>query len=230
MKAEEQVGADGRNVARCGETPHAAGSGQLRTGRALPVAEDFYTIQGEGHNTGRAAYFIRLAGCDVRCPWCDAKYTWNAGGLPYTDIGEVVARAAASGAPCAVITGGEPLMHPLGPLTEALKAHGMEVLLETSGTHPPQGRFDWICLSPKRQAPPLDAVCRMADELKVVIATADDFAWAETCAARTGSSCLLYLQPEWSRFAEAAALVAEYAKARPQWRISLQTHKFMDIP
>ena len=123
-------------------------------GTALPLAEDFYTIQGEGYQTGTAAYFIRLAGCDVGCPWCDAKYTWNIRRYPVSAVEKVIGRAAASGAPCAVITGGEPLMHPLVPLTEGLKANGLQVFLETSGTHPLQGEFDWICLSPKRQGPP----------------------------------------------------------------------------
>ena len=199
-------------------------------GTALPLAEDFYTIQGEGYQTGMAAYFIRLAGCDAGCPWCDAKYTWHAGRYPVSAVEEIIGRAAASGAPCAVITGGEPLLHPLVPLTEGLKANGLKVLLETSGTHPLQGRFDWICLSPKRQAPPLEEVFRAADELKVVIGNAEDLLWAEQCAARAGGSCRLYLQPEWNRFAEAVRLITEYVKAHPQWRVSLQTHKFMDIP
>ena len=199
-------------------------------GTALPLAEDFYTIQGEGYQTGTAAYFIRLAGCDVGCPWCDAKYTWNIRRYPVSAVEKVIGRAAASGAPCAVITGGEPLMHPLVPLTEGLKANGLQVFLETSGTHPLQGEFDWICLSPKRQAPPLEEVFQAADELKVVIGNAEDLLWSEQCAARAGKSCRLYLQPEWSRFAEAVRLITEYVKAHPQWKVSLQTHKFMEIP
>lgn len=201
-----------------------------KRGTALPLAEDFYTIQGEGYQTGTAAYFIRLAGCDVGCPWCDAKYTWNIRRYPVSAVEKVIGRAAASGAPCAVITGGEPLMHPLVPLTEGLKANGLQVFLETSGTHPLQGEFDWICLSPKRQAPPLEEVFQAADELKVVIGNAEDLLWAEQCAARAGKSCRLYLQPEWSRFAEAVRLITEYVKAHPQWKVSLQTHKFMEIP
>ena len=199
-------------------------------GARLPLVEEFHTIQGEGRHTGRAAYFIRLGGCDVRCAWCDAKYTWDARQVPSCEVIEIVARAAASGAPCAVITGGEPLLHPLGPLTGALREHGLEVLLETSGTHSPRGTFDWVCLSPKRQAPPLEEVYRLANELKVVIGGDDDLEWAESCAARCGESCLLYLQPEWSLFARSVELITDYVKAHPQWRISLQTHKFMNIP
>lgn len=199
-------------------------------GECLPVAEMFYTVQGEGAHTGRAAYFVRLGGCDVRCPWCDARYTWEGTDVPLVDVATVAEQAAASGAPAVVITGGEPTLFPLGPLTEALTACGLEVWMETSGTHLPTGHIDWICLSPKRHRPPLDEACRMADELKVVVGTEEDLVWAEACAARVLPDCRLFLQPEWGRRAEAMALIVEYVKAHPRWRISLQTHKYMDIP
>lgn len=199
------------------------------TGR-LPLVEDFYTLQGEGRNTGRAVYFIRLAGCDVGCRWCDAAYTWNRAAHPMADITDIVARAASHPARVAVITGGEPLMHDLSALTAVLKEAGFEVCIETSGTHPLSGHIDWVCLSPKRQRPPLQSALDAADELKVIIETAEDFAWAESNAAKVRPGCLLYLQPEWESHGGAAAIAVEYVKAHPEWRISLQTHKYLDIP
>ena len=202
----------------------------LDGGRRLPLVEDFYTVQGEGYHTGKPAYFIRLGGCDVGCRWCDAKYTWNPRMFPPVDIEVVVSRAKAYAAQAIVITGGEPLLYPLGPLTAALRSEGLEIFLETSGTHPFSGDFDWVCLSPKRQLPPLDEAFARADELKVIIQSEDDFAWAEQCAARVGRKCLLYLQPEWSVYEQVMPLIVEYAKANPKWCISVQTHKFMHIP
>ena len=199
-------------------------------GRLLPLVEDFYTVQGEGYHTGKPAYFIRLGGCDVGCKWCDAKFTWNASLFPPKPIEEIVERAAACSARSIVITGGEPLLYPLEPLTEMLHSRGLEIFLETSGTHSLSGRFDWICLSPKHRHAPLSEVCRAAHELKVVIESADDFAWAEECADRVGRRCLLYLQPEWSKFDEMMGEIVEYVKANPKWNISLQSHKFMRIP
>ena len=199
-------------------------------GRLLPLVEDFYTVQGEGYHTGKPAYFIRLGGCDVGCKWCDAKFTWNASLFPPKPIEEIVERAAACSARSIVITGGEPLLYPLEPLTEMLHSRGLEIFLETSGTHSLSGRFDWICLSPKHRHAPLSEVCRAAHELKVVIESADDFAWAEECADRVGRRCLLYLQPEWSKFDEMMREIVEYVKANPKWNISLQSHKFMRIP
>ena len=150
-------------------------------GSRLPVAEMFHTVQGEGAHTGCAAYFVRLGGCDVRCPWCDARYTWEGTDAPLTAVTDVARQAAASGAPAVVITGGEPTLFPLEPLTGALAAAGLQVWMETSGTHLPDGRFDWICLSPKRHRPPLGEACRMADELKVVVGTEEDL--RSLCAA-----------------------------------------------
>lgn len=202
----------------------------LEGGRKLPLVEDFYTIQGEGFHAGKPAYFIRLGGCDVGCRWCDAKYTWNPKLYPPTEIETVVERAASYPAQAIVLTGGEPLMYPLDPLTDALHARGLEIFLETSGSHPFSGRFDWVCLSPKRQQPPLKEAYRQADELKVIIESEEDFAWAELNAREVSRRCRLYLQPEWSRSEQIMPLLVEYAKAHPEWNISIQTHKYMRIP
>ncbi len=202
----------------------------LQGGTLLPLVEDFYTIQGEGFHAGKPAYFIRLGGCDVGCRWCDAKSTWNASMYPPVPIDDVVARAASYPARAVVITGGEPLTYPLGPLTAALHAGGMEIFLETSGTHPLSGTFDWVCLSPKRQQPPLPEVLAAADELKVIVEGVQDLSWAEQNAASVGEACLLYLQPEWSRYEQVIGMAVEYAKANPRWNISIQAHKFMHIP
>ena len=202
---------------------------EIRTYK-LPVAEHFYTIQGEGGNTGTAAYFIRLAGCDVGCPWCDAKESWVSHRHPLVEVDTLVGYVKSTPARAVVITGGEPLMHPLDNLTEALSAAGLAVFLETSGTHPFSGRFDWVCLSPKEHKPPLDEAISRADELKVVICKEDDFARAEECARRVGSQTRLFLQPEWSVRHSVTPLVVDYVKAHPQWRIGLQTHKFINIP
>ncbi len=202
----------------------------LDGGRLLPLVEDFYTIQGEGFHTGKPAYFIRLGGCDVGCRWCDAKYTWNPKLYPPVEIQTVVDRALACPAQAIVITGGEPLLYPLDRLTASLRAEGLEIFLETSGTHPFSGVFDWVCLSPKRQQPPLAAAFEQAHELKVIIETEADFAWAEHNAALVGSHCRLYLQPEWSVAEQMMPAIVEYVKVHPVWNISIQTHKYMHIP
>jgi len=207
-----------------------ADTGLLDGGRLLPLVEDFYTIQGEGFHAGKPAYFIRLGGCDVGCAWCDAKYTWNPKLYPPTDVQTIVGRAAACAAQAVVITGGEPLLYPLEPLTRELTARGLRIFLETSGSHPFSGRFDWVCLSPKRKQPPLDEAFARANELKVIVGSDDDFAWAERNAARAGHDCLLYLQPEWSVAERMMPAIVEYAKAHPQWNISIQAHKYMRIP
>jgi organic radical activating enzyme len=205
-------------------------SDMLDGGNRLPLVEDFYTIQGEGFHAGKPAYFIRLGGCDVGCRWCDAKYTWNPKVFPPVDVDEVVKRAKACAAQAIVITGGEPLLYPLETLTSRLRDVGLEIFLETSGTHPFSGEFDWVCLSPKRQQPPLAEAFGRAHELKVIIQTEDDFLWAEENARRVGRYCRLYLQPEWSVFDEIMPEIVEYAKSNPRWSISIQTHKFMRIP
>lgn len=205
-------------------------SAALDGGRLLPVAEDFYTVQGEGRYAGTPAYFVRLGGCDVGCDWCDAKYAWSPALFPPVGVGEVVGRVTACGAQTVVVTGGEPLLYPLEPLTSALTGLGVRIHLETSGSHPFSGRFDWVCLSPKRRRPPLDEAFARADELKVVVACEEDFAWAEHNAARVGEGCLLYLQPEWSVAEKVMPAIVEYVKAHPRWNISVQTHKYMQIP
>lgn len=202
----------------------------LDGGRLLPLVEDFYTIQGEGYHTGKAAYFIRLGGCDVGCRWCDAKYTWNPRLYPPVEVATIVARATACAAQAVVVTGGEPLLYPLGVLTSELHARGLELFLETSGSHPFSGEFDWVCLSPKRQQPPLEVAYARADELKVIVERAEDFAWAEQNAARVRPECRLYVQPEWSVSEQVMPLLVEYVKANPRWNISIQSHKYMHIP
>lgn len=202
----------------------------LDGGRLLPLVEDFYTIQGEGYHTGKAAYFIRLGGCDVGCRWCDAKYTWNPRLYPPVEVATIVARATACAAQAVVVTGGEPLLYPLGVLTSELHAQGLELFLETSGSHPFSGEFDWVCLSPKRQQPPLEEAYVRADELKVIVERAEDFAWAEQNAARVRPECRLYVQPEWSVSEQVMPLLVEYVKANPRWNISIQAHKYMHIP
>lgn len=202
----------------------------LEGGRKLPLVEDFYTIQGEGYHSGKPAYFIRLGGCDVGCRWCDAKYTWNPKVFPPTEVDVIVERAASCSAQAIVITGGEPLLYPLGTLTRELHARGLEIFLETSGTQPLSGEFDWVCLSPKRQLPPLDEAFRRADELKVIVQTEEDIAWAQECQTKVGRKCRLYLQPEWSVYESIIPTLVEWVKGHPEWNISIQTHKFMHIP
>ena len=199
-------------------------------GRRLPLVEDFYTIQGEGFHSGKPAYFIRLGGCDVGCSWCDAKYTWNPLSHPLVATDEIVERAASFEAQAIVITGGEPLLYPLDYLTQRLHEHGLEIFLETSGSHPLSGEFDWICLSPKRKQPPLAEAFAAASELKVIIETEEDLRWAEECATKVGERCMLFMQPEWSRSEQMTPTIVEYVKAHPQWNISIQIHKFMHIP
>lgn len=196
----------------------------------LPLVEDFYTLQGEGRHTGRAAYFIRLGGCDVGCRWCDAKITWRSANFPLTPIDEIVERAASYPSRSIVITGGEPTLYNLEELTGKLRARGLEIFLETSGTNPIQGTFDWICLSPKPQEPPLAENLSRADELKVIIEKEEDIAWGEECARGVREDCLLYFQPEWSRRSDVMPRVVEYILENPAWRISLQSHKYMHIP
>ena len=199
-------------------------------GVTLPVMEQFYTIQGEGYNTGRAAYFIRLGGCDVGCVWCDVKESWDAAAHPRQTVAQLVAAALEYPGRDVVVTGGEPLMHSLGPLTAALHAAGCRTWLETSGAHPISGSWDWICLSPKKFKAPLPDVVAAAHELKVVVYNRHDFAWAEAHAALVPATTRLYLQPEWSRAAQMTPELVEYVKANPRWQVSLQTHKYLDIP
>lgn len=200
------------------------------TGHRLPVMEHFYTIQGEGRHSGRAAYFIRTSSCDVGCVWCDVKESWEVQEKDFIPVEQLVQHVLETKADYCVITGGEPCMHQLSPLTELLHAHGIETGLETSGCYPLQGKVDWYCFSPKKFKQPLDEAYQLANELKVIIAHPSDFEWAENHAKRVSSDCLLFLQPEWSRQERFLPMIIDYVKAHPQWRVSLQTHKFMNIP
>ncbi len=215
------------------ETVYLSGMKKEKTdaGSGLyPVVEMFYTLQGEGLHSGMPAFFIRLAGCGVGCEWCDSKNSWNRADFPLVPVEDIVGKAVASGTRAVVITGGEPMLHNLDALCGALKSAGLSIFLETSGSERPSGEFDWICLSPKVKKPPLDEVLAMADELKVVVGCEADFSWAEANAAKVGKGCALLIQPEWSRMREVMPQIVGYVKANPQWRVSLQTHKFMDIP
>lgn len=196
----------------------------------LPVMEDFYTIQGEGHYQGQAAYFVRLGGCDVGCVWCDVKDSWNADAHPVISISEITDRVKASGTPVAVITGGEPLMYDMTQLTALLQHVGIRTHLETSGVYKLTGSWDWICFSPKKFKAPHPSIFSAADELKVIVYNQSDFEWAEKHAELVGDSCELFLQPEWSREKEMVPLIIEYVKIHPRWKISLQIHKYMNIP
>ena len=198
--------------------------------KQLPVMEYFYTIQGEGNHQGRAAFFIRLGGCDVGCVWCDVKDSWDASKHPLKSIESLLELVEETPAKLVVITGGEPLMHNLFELTAALKAAGFETNIETSGSHPLSGKWDWICLSPKKFKAPLPEVVPFANELKVVIFNKSDFAWAEQYAAQVSPQCKLYLQPEWDKAAIVTPLIIEYIKANPQWQLSLQIHKYINVP
>lgn len=203
---------------------------QVEAGTALPVMERFYTIQGEGSNTGKPAFFIRTAGCDVGCVWCDVKESWNAGEHPVIQVDDLVDEALRSGAPQVVITGGEPAMYDLSVLTKKLKQAGLKTWMETSGVYNITGTWDLICFSPKKFKKPLPQAYEKAHELKVVIANRNDFKWAQNHADAVNQKCLLYLQPEWSREEKLLPLIIEYVKKNPHWSISLQTHKYMEIP
>jgi 7-carboxy-7-deazaguanine synthase len=199
-------------------------------GVQLPLMEAFYTIQGEGKFTGHPAYFIRLGGCDVGCVWCDVKESWDSGKWPVLSIKKIVEDALAYPGRLVVITGGEPLMYDLGPLTALLKEKGFTTNIETSGAHPFSGDFDWVCFSPKKFKNPHPSIYGEADELKVVVFHQSDFAFAEKHAELVRSTCELRLQPEWSKADKFTPIIIDFAKNCPKWKISLQTHKFMDIP
>jgi organic radical activating enzyme len=197
---------------------------------ALPVMEQFYTLQGEGFHQGRAAYFIRLGGCDVGCVWCDVKESWDASKHPLVPIDALVDEVKKNPGEIVVITGGEPLMHDLSVLTKTLRQAGLKTHIETSGAHPLSGQWDWICLSPKKFKAPLPGILPKANELKVVVFNRSDFDWAEKYAAVVSPACKLYLQPEWDRAAEMTPLIIDYIKANPKWELSLQIHKYINVP
>jgi len=192
--------------------------------------EMFYSLQGEGFHQGRAAFFIRLAGCDVGCVWCDVKESWDASKHPVLSIKEIVDAAKAHPARLAIVTGGEPLLYQLDALTTALKEAGFETNIETSGSSPMSGNWDWVCLSPKKFKAPLEENISKASELKVVVFNKHDFDWAETYAKQVSPSCKLYLQPEWDKSSEMTPLTIDYIKTHPQWELSAQLHKYIQVP
>jgi organic radical activating enzyme len=196
----------------------------------LPVVEEFFSLQGEGFHTGKAAYFIRLGGCDIGCSWCDSRFSWNPDMHPLIETGTLIGRVIDSGADSVVVTGGEPLMWNLDLLCTGLKSKNISTFIETSGAYPLSGSWDWICLSPKKNMPPVDDICIIADELKVIIQDKSDFEWAEKYHWMVNEKCKLFLQPEWSRFDTIIPEIVGYIKNNPAWRISLQVHKYMHIP
>ena len=202
----------------------------LSTIQALPVMEHFYTIQGEGYHQGKAAYFIRLGGCDVGCVWCDVKESWDAESHPKLEINNIVEIVKQNPKGLVVITGGEPLMYNLDVLTTEIKQEGYQTNIETSGSHALTGNWDWICLSPKKFKAPLPEIFPVAHELKIIVFNTSDFDWAEKHAALVNKNCKLYLQPEWSKAAEITPLIVEYIKNNPQWELSLQIHKYINVP
>ena len=197
---------------------------------SLPVMEHFYTLQGEGFHQGKAAYFIRLAGCDVGCPWCDVKESWEVEKHPLVKIETLLAEVKKTPAEIVVITGGEPLMHNLEELTTTLQSAGYRTHIETSGAYPISGNWDWICVSPKKFKAPLPEVLSMASELKVIIYNNSDFKWGELHAAMVPENCKLYLQPEWEKSSKVTPLIIDYIKANPKWELSLQIHKYINVP
>ena len=196
----------------------------------LPVMEHFYTLQGEGFHQGKAAYFIRLGGCDVGCVWCDVKDSWDAEKHPKTDVGSLRSVVGKTPAEMVVITGGEPLMYDLDELTRELQSAGYKTHIETSGAYPLSGSWDWICLSPKKFKAPLAGILPHANELKVIIFNKSDFDWAENYAALVSPNCKLYLQPEWDKASQMTPLIIDYIKANPKWELSLQIHKYINVP
>jgi organic radical activating enzyme len=198
--------------------------------KSLPVMEHFYTLQGEGFHQGKAAYFIRLGGCDVGCIWCDVKESWNAENHPLFKIEDLISHVKKTPAEIIVITGGEPLMYDLTEWTGQLQRSGFKTHLETSGAYPLTGSWDWICLSPKKFKAPLPEILPRANELKTVIFNKSDFDWAEKYAGQVSPDCKLYLQPEWDKAAQMTPLIIEYIKAHPKWELSLQIHKYINVP
>ena len=203
---------------------------EQKSGTTLPVMEHFYTIQGEGMHKGRAAYFIRLGGCDVGCVWCDVKDSWDAAKHPQVETEELLRLVRQTAAPIVVITGGEPLLHDLSGLTKLLQSNGLRTHMETSGSSLLSGSWDWITLSPKKFKAPLPENLQHADELKVVVFHKSDFLWAEKYAALVRPDCKLYLQPEWDKASALTPMIIDYIKEHPQWQLSLQVHKYINVP
>ncbi|RMZ51653.1 7-carboxy-7-deazaguanine synthase QueE [Flavobacteriaceae bacterium PRS1] len=201
----------------------------LDKGEMLPLMEAFYTIQGEGFHKGTAAYFVRIGGCDVGCHWCDVKESWNADLHPPTNV-EAIVKGAANYSNTIVVTGGEPLMWNMKPLTDLLKTKNLQTHIETSGAYSLTGTWDWICLSPKKLKLPTKEIYKKADELKVIVYNRSDFKFAEEQAVKVNKECILYLQPEWSRRDKVIPLIVDYVMENPKWKVSLQTHKYLNIP
>ncbi|MDD4394421.1 MAG: 7-carboxy-7-deazaguanine synthase QueE [Bacteroidales bacterium] len=199
-------------------------------GKLLPIMEEFYSLQGEGYQTGKPAYFLRVGGCDVGCFFCDVKESWDAMKHTLTATDEVVRRIAQNPSKSVVVTGGEPLLYNMDYLCQALHSHQFSLFLETSGSEKLSGQWDWICLSPKKNAAPLPEIISIANELKVIIFDESDFLWAEENAKKVGPNTMLFLQPEWSNSAKMMQSIVDYALAHPRWRVSLQSHKYMRIP
>lgn len=199
-------------------------------GKKLPLVEEFFSIQGEGFHSGKAAWFIRLAGCDVRCEWCDTSYAWDPDDFPEVNTDIIIQNAVNSGSESVVVTGGEPFMWNLDYLCSGLKKNNIKTFVETSGAWALSGKWDWICLSPKRNKPPGEEICSMADELKIIIADNDDFSWAEKYRLLVRRNCHLFLQPEWNRINEIIPDILSYIRKNQEWRISLQIHKYLKIP
>jgi len=199
-------------------------------GFKLPLIDQFYTVQGEGFHMGKAAYFIRIGGCDIGCSWCDTKFSWNFMYHELTDIEDIKNNVLLNKASSVVVTGGEPSLYNLAPLCELLSNNGIETFVETSGAYPLRGNWNWICLSPKKQNPPQEAIFQKANELKVIISKTSDLIWAEENAKKVSSTCKLFLQPEWSNYESLIPEIVEYVKKNQKWQVSLQAHKFMHIP
>ena len=207
-----------------------AANKKLEAGIELPVMEIFYTIQGEGFHQGKPAYFIRIGGCDIGCHWCDVKDSWPAANHPKVKVRDLVTKASEAATDLVVVTGGEPLLYDLHLLTQGLKALYLKTHVETSGAYKLTGDWDWICLSPKKVKPPTKEIYPHANELKIIIYNHDDFKWAEEHAAQVNRECHLFLQPEWSKIDRMLPHIIDYVKQNPKWRISLQAHKYMNIP
>ena len=202
----------------------------FENGRKLPLIQEFYTIQGEGFQTGKAAYFIRIGGCDIGCRWCDTKISWNIDIHKLASTETIIENAYRSEAKSIVVTGGEPFNYDLTYLSQKAKEKKLQTFIETSGTYPISGEWDWICVSPKKQKPPINDLYNKADELKVIIYEEDDFIWAEESSKYISENCKLYLQPEWSNRDDMTTKIVEYIKRNPKWSLSVQLHKYIHIP
>ena len=209
---------------------HSKSTDMYENGKKLPLTEEFYTLQGEGYHAGKAAYFIRIGGCDIGCSWCDSKLSWKADVHLLVDIAEIAKKAMAFPAKAVVVTGGEPTSYNLDPLCALLKKNNIKTFIETSGAYPLTGIWDWICLSPKKNKKPLASIYKKANELKIIVSDFSDLIWAEENATKVSADCKLFLQPEWSKFKVITSDIVEYVKWNPEWQVSLQSHKFMKIP